>query len=35
MVNFADCVSKVQSRNLVTNTPTRNGIKTVLEKTVS
>ena len=35
MVNFADCVSKVQCRNLVTNTPTKNGIKTVLEKTVS
>ena len=35
MVNFADCVSKVQCRNLVTNTPTRNGIKTVLEKAVS
>ena len=35
MVNFADCVSKVQCRNLVTNTPTKDGIKTVLEKTVS
>ena len=35
MVNFVDCVSKVQCRNLVTNTPTKNGIKTVLEKTVS
>ena len=35
MVNFADCVSKVQCRNLVTNTPTKNGIITVLEKTVS
>lgn len=35
MVNFADCVSKVQCRNLVTNTPTKNGIKTVLEKTIS
>ena len=27
MVNFADCVSKVQYRNLVTTTPTKNGIK--------
>ena len=35
MVNFADCVSKVQCRNLVTNTPTKDGIKTVLEKAVS
>ena len=33
MVNFADCVSKVQYRNLVTTTPTKNGIKELLVST--
>ena len=35
MVNFADCVSKVQCRNLVTNTPTKDGIKALLKATTS
>ena len=33
MVNFADCVSKVQCRSLVTNTPTKNGIRELLQAT--
>ena len=33
MVNFVDCVSKVQCRNLVTNTPTKNGIRELLQAT--
>ena len=33
MVNFADCVSKVQCRNLVTNTPTKDGIRALLKAT--
>ena len=35
MVNFADCVSKVQCRNLVTNTPTKDGIRALLKATTS
>ena len=35
MVNFADCVSKVQCRNLVTNTPTKDGISALLKATTS
>ena len=35
MVNFADCVSKVQCRNLVTNTPTKDGIRALLIATTS
>ena len=32
---FADCVSKVQCRNLVTNTPTKDGIRALLKATTS
>lgn len=35
MVNFADCVSKVQCRSLVTNTPTKDGIRALLKATTS
>ena len=35
MVNFADCVSKVQCRNLITNTPTKDGISALLKATTS
>lgn len=33
MVNFADAVTKIQCRNLVTKTPTRQGVKDLLECT--
>ena len=35
MVNFADCVSKVQCRSLITNTPTKDGIRALLKATTS
>ena len=33
MVNFADAVTKIQCRNLVTKTPTRQGVKDLVECT--